>query len=361
MSTRPAGSPEEPPVPAQAQASAPHSRTPAGGKSALAAFWRRRAGGLGPGDSLGLLAGLGLLVLVFSLSTQHFFSRTTFLTLANQIPAALLVATAMTWVLALGEIDLSVGSVLGLSSAVLGVTVTSLGWPIPAATGAALAAGLLCGLVNAAITLRWRLPSFIVTLGMLEMARGGAHAITGSQTQYIGAAIGGLAETKALGLSLPFLIAMTVVAASQLALTRTVFGRYVVAIGTNPEAVRLSGIAPRPIQLGVFVISGGLVGLAAIVDTSRLQSASPNAGSGHELQAIAAAVIGGTSLLGGRGSMVGTLLGVIIIAVLNAGLAALGARDETKRLVTGAVIIAAVILDQQRQRAGHEAGRSAVR
>ena len=122
------------------------------------------------------------------------------------------------------------------------------------------------------------------------------------------------------------------------------------AIGTNEEAVRLSGIDPRPVKLAVFLISGFLVALAAIIDTSRFQSADPNAGSGFELQAIAAAVIGGTSLMGGRGSVVSTLFGVLIIAVLNSGLASLGARDETKRLVTGSVIVAAVIFDHYRHR-----------
>lgn len=313
------------------------------------AAWRTVAA-----DYLGLVAALAALVLGFSLATEHFFSRTTFLTIANQIPAALLVAIAMTYVLIIAEIDLSVGSVLGFCSCVLGVALTQWHWPLPLAVLAAVVAGLACGAFNGAVTLRWRLPSFIVTLGMLEMARGGAHAITRSQTQYIGSPIGGLAETHVLGLSLPFLFAIIVVILAHLVLTRTVLGRYLVAIGTNEEAVRLSGIDPRPIKLLVFLLAGLLVALAAVIDTSRFQSANPNAGMGFELQAIAAAVIGGTSLMGGRGSVISTLLGVLIIAVLNSGLASIGAKDETKRLVTGAVIVAAVILDQYRQRFGRK-------
>lgn len=301
-------------------------------------------------DYLGLTLALAALVLVFSLSTEHFFSATTFRTIANQIPSAVLVATAMTYVLVIAEIDLSVGSVLGLCSAVLGVAITQWKWPLPLAVMAAVGAGLLCGTFNGLVSLRWRLPSFIVTLGMLEMARGAAHGITHSQTQYIGAAVEGIAGASVAGLSLPFLLAMAVVVVAQLTLSRTVFGRYLVAIGTNEEAVRLSGIDPRPIKLAVFLLAGLLVAVAAIIDTSRFQSANPNAGSGFELQAIAAAVIGGTSLMGGRGSVVTTFFGVLIIAVLNSGLAAVGAKDETKRLVTGAVIVAAVILDQYRHR-----------
>ncbi len=301
-------------------------------------------------DYVGLICALGLLVLVFGVSTQHFFSPDTFRTIANQIPAAMLVATGMTFVLLVGEIDLSVGSVLGLCGAVIGVVLTQWHWPMWTALLAAISVGGLCGALNGFVSLRWKLPSFIVTLGMMEMARGGAHAITGSQTQYIGAAIEGISGTALLGFSLPFLLAMTVVIVGQIILSRAVFGRYMLAVGANEQAARFSGVAPRQIKMTVFIIAGVLVALAAIVDTSRFQSANPNAGAGFELQAIAAAVIGGTSLLGGRGSVVRTFFGVLVIAVLNTGLATVGAKDEVKRFVTGAVIIAAVILDHYRHR-----------
>ncbi len=302
------------------------------------------------GDSLGLLVALGLLVLTFSLMTGHFFSAANFRTIANQIPSAVLVATGMTLVLILGQIDLSVGSVLGFSGAVLGVALTQWKWPFPLALAGAIGTGLLCGLFNGLVSIRWRLPSFIVTLGMLEIARGAAHAVTRSQTQYIGGSIGRIAGTEILGLSVPFLLALVVVVAGHLLLTRTVFGRHAIAIGSNEEAARLSGLDPRPVKLAIFGGTGVLVALASIIDTSRFESANPNAGLGLELQAIAAAVIGGTSLMGGRGSILTTFLGVVLIATLNSGLASVGARDEVKRLVTGAVIIAAVILDVYRQR-----------
>lgn len=133
-------------------------------------------------------------------------------------------------------------------------------------------------------------------------------------------------------------------------LTRTVFGRYLVAIGTNREAVRLSGIAPGPIEVAVFAVSGALAGLAGVFHVAYLESADPNAGIGLELSAIAAVVIGGTSLMGGRGSVVSSFLGVLIIAVLQAGLAQVGATEPAKRIVTGAVIVAAVIADGYRHR-----------
>lgn len=307
--------------------------------------WRRLLA-----DYLGLLIALGLLILVFSLATRHFFSATTFQTIANQIPAAMLIATGMTWVLIVAEIDLSVGSVLGLCGVMVGVALTKWYWPLWAALLGGLLTGAACGAFNGLIAMRWRLPTFIVTLGMLEMARGAAHAVAQSQTQYIGGAIESIAGTAVLGLSLPFLIALLVVAAAQTVLSSAVFGRQMLAVGANPEAARFSGLSPQRVKVTVFIVAGLLAALAAIIDTSRFQSANPNGGTGYELQAIAAAVIGGTSLMGGRGSVVRTFFGVLIIAVLNSGLAAVGAKDETKRLVTGAVIVAAVVVDAWRQR-----------
>ncbi len=313
--------------------------------AARASEWRRLLA-----DYVGLILALGLLILVFSFATRHFFSADTFRTIANQIPAAMLVATGMTWVLIVAEIDLSVGSVLGLCGAVVGVALTQWHWPLGVAVLGGLGAGAVCGAFNGLVSMQWRLPSFIVTLGMLEMARGGAHALTQSQTQYIGSPIQGIANANVLGVSLPFFLALLVVVAGQAVLSCAVFGRHMFAVGSNELAARLSGINPQRVKVVVFIVAGLLVALAAVIDTSRIGSAGPNAGSGFELRAIAAAVVGGTSLMGGRGSVVRTFFGVLIIAVLDFGLASVGAKDEIKRLVTGAVIVAAVILDHYRHR-----------
>jgi ribose transport system permease protein len=210
--------------------------------------------------------------------------------------------------------------------------------------------GVLCGGLNGFFTVRVGLPSFIVTLGMMEIARGAAYSVSRSQTAYLGARVDWIAEPSMLGLSPSILLAVAVAGVGQLILSRTVFGRYVVAIGTNEEAVRLSGIDPRPVKWIVFAASGLLSALAAIVHTARLASADPNAGIGLELQAIAAVVIGGTSLMGGRGSVVHSLFGVVIIAVLGSGLAQMGAAEPVKRIITGCVIVAAVVLDRMRSR-----------
>lgn len=304
-------------------------------------------------DSLRLLGVLILLTAVFTVSTKHFFTWGTFRAVASQIPALMVASVGMTFVLVIGAIDLSVGSVLALGAGVLGAilnqTAVALPWPLPMALAACLLVGLVTGVINAAVIIRWRLPSFIVTLGMLEVARGAAYLVTRSQTQYIGPRIEVVADASVFGIPMTFLLALSIVALGQLTLSSTVFGRYMIAIGTNEEVVRLSGVDTRRIKLAVFSLAGVLAAAAAIIHTARLAAADPNAGAGFELSAIAAVVIGGTSLMGGRGSVVGSLFGVLIIAVLDTGLAQIGAEEPIKRLVTGCVIVAAVILDSRRQ------------
>ncbi len=301
-------------------------------------------------EGLSLVGVLVTLSLGFGLLSDAFLTSASLATIANQLPTALTLAVAMTLVLVAGGIDLSVGSVLAVSQGVLGVAMTQLGWNWPAAIAAGLTTGLLAGLVNGAIVVRWALPSFIVTLGMMEAARGGAYLVTGSRTQYIGTDIEWLADLSWLGLSAPFLAAVALVILAEVVLTRTVLGRQAIAIGTNEEAVRLAGVDTRRVKLTIFALSGLLAAVAGVMQVARLASADPNAGTGFELSAIAAAVIGGTRLMGGKGSAVNSSLGVVIMGVLATGLSQIGVQDPTKRLVTGGVIVLAVIADVYRQR-----------
>ena len=301
-----------------------------------------------------LVIWLGVLLLFGSLS-NNFLTLPTLSTVANRIPALTVVAAGMTFVLIIGGIDLSVGSLLGLSGALLGVAIKDWQWSIWAAGLLCIGVGLAGGLLNGALSVLLRIPSFIVTLGMLEIARGLAYLTTNSQTKYIGSAVEGLAKPiGTMGVSLAFFVALLVIIAGQVLLSSTIFGRYLVAIGANEPAVRLAGINPHPAKIAVFALLGALTGLAGIFYTSRLGSADPNAGVGMELSAIAAVVIGGTSLMGGRGSVVNSFFGVLIIATLEAGLAQVGASEPVKRITTGAVIIVAVLLDAWRH---HIAGR----
>lgn len=289
------------------------------------------------------------LFLLFGALSDNFLTWRTLSTLANRIPTLTVVAAGMTLVLIIGGIDLSVGSVLGLGGAVLGVTIVDWHWPFWIAGLTCLAIGLAAGALNGTISVRLGVPSFIVTLGMLEIARGLAYLTTRSQTKYIGTSVEGLSRPIGRwGCSISFLLAVLVIALLQLVLSRSIFGRYLVAIGTNEQAVRLAGISPRPAKIAVFALLGLLTGLGAVFYTSRLGSCDPNAGVGLELSAIAAVVIGGTSLMGGRGSVVSSFFGVLIIATLEAGLAQIGASEPVKRVVTGAVIVLAVIADAWR-------------
>jgi len=302
-----------------------------------------------------IIASLVLLILFFGIASDNFLSLITFTTILNQLPALTTVTVGMTLVLIIAGIDLSVGSILGFSAAVVGVAVVGWGLPLPVACLLGLAAGILCGSVNGVLVAYFSLPSFIVTLGMLEMARGLAYMTTNSQTVYIGADIQQIAlPIPGLGVSGALIFSLLLVIVAQFVLTRTVFGRYITAIGTNDHAARMSGIDSRPYKLLVLAVSGGLAGLGGIFNAAYLGSADPNAGIGLELSAIAAAVIGGTSLMGGRGSIIGAFAGVLIIVILQNGLAQIGVSEPTKRLITGAVIIIAVLID--RWRANHETG-----
>lgn len=304
-----------------------------------------------------ILASLILLILFFGFSSDNFFSVVTLTTVLNQLPALTTVTVGMTLVLIVAGIDLSVGSVLGFSAAVVGVAAVGLDLPLPVACLMGIGAGLACGLVNGVLVSWFSLPSFIVTLGMLEMARGLAYMTTDSQTVYIGASIQKIAlPLPVIGVSGALIFSLLLVVAGQFVLTRTVFGRYLVAIGTNEQAARMSGIDSRPYRLTVLAISGALAGLGGIFNAAYLGSADPNAGIGLELSAIAAAVIGGTSLMGGRGSVIGAFAGVLIIVVLQNGLAQIGVSEPTKRLITGGVIVIAVLID--RWRASHRGNQN---
>ncbi len=299
-------------------------------------------------DSLGMSVVLIALIAFFSVKSPNFLTTTNFLALANQIPAAILIAVGMTFVLIIAGIDLSVGSVVGISGAVLGLLLDRLGVPLPIAIVAGLLTGLACGMINGMVIVRWSLPPFIVTLGMLEVARGATFLLTQTRTIYLGSKIGGIADIGVGNISLLFIIAIAVAVIAQLVLDKSRFGRYMVAIGTNEKAAYLSGINTSRIKLAVYATSGVLCALAALVNTARMASANPNAGTGFELEAIAAVVVGGTSLMGGRGSVVNSLFGVLIMAVLSSGLSQIGTEEATKRMITGLVIVLAVVLDYYR-------------
>ncbi|MBO9535479.1 ABC transporter permease [Herbaspirillum sp.] len=317
---------------------------------------RRQTALAGFKNYTGLVIALLAMCAMFAFLSENFLSAATFITLSNDIPPLVVMAVGMTFILIIGGIDLSVGSVMALAASILSMAMVRWGWPLYAAAPLGVVVAAACGTVTGMISVHWRIPSFIVSLGVLEIARGLAYQVTNSRTEYIGSAVDVVSSPILLGMSPAFLSAIAIVVAAHLVLTRTVLGRYWIGIGTNQEAVRLSGVNPNPSKVLAFALMGAFAGIAALFQVSRLEAADPNGGVGMELQVIAAVVIGGTSLMGGRGSIISTFIGVLIISVLEAGLAQIGVSEPMKRIITGAVIVAAVILDTYRRR-GERNGR----
>jgi ribose transport system permease protein len=302
-------------------------------------------------DFLILFTVLVAMIGLFGLLRDTFWSVPTLGNIANRIPALALVATGMTVVMITGGIDLSVGSVLGLCGATVGVMMADWQWGLPLAVLGSIGVGTAIGGTTGALSVKLQLPSFIVSLGMLEMARGLSFLTTNSQTKYIGAAVETLgAPLGGWVISPAFVISLLIVVAGQVVLSHMAVGRYWIAIGANREAALISGVPVNRPRILAHALLGSLTGLAAVFNCSRLGSADPNAGVGFELSAIAAVVVGGTSLMGGYGSIMKSFMGVLIIATLEAGLIQIGASEPMKRVVTGAVIVAAVLADTWRRK-----------
>lgn len=295
----------------------------------------------------------------FIKSHPVFFNPANILNILLQTSINTIIAVGMTYIIITAGIDLSVGSLLSLCNVLMGLAMlqfqSSAGFlQITSGILVALLIGSGVGLVNGFITVRWNVPPFIVTLGMLGVARGLALWSINSQTENLIGRISGtfdfIGNGQVLGVPFPAIVALLVVLIGHVLLHYTTFGRYIIAIGANEEAARLSGIATRRYKALAYVFGGFLVGLAAVIQTSRLGSANPTIGGGFELFAIAAVVIGGTSLMGGKGTVAGTLVGALIIGVLNNGLTLLNIPDEIKQIVIGLVIIFAVLLEKIQKR-----------
>jgi ribose transport system permease protein len=303
----------------------------------------------------GVAVALVLLVIAFSMLSPLFLTSGNISNIFTQIAINVILAVGMTFVILVGGIDLSVGSVMAFCAVVAGTVMKMPGLSLEVAIMAALFCGVLvgavCGLLNGFISAWWGIPSFIVTLGMLNIARGAALQWTDARSIYeFPNEFNNFATTNFLGMPQPFLVALVLVAIGWLVLNRTVFGRLIYAIGNNEEAVRLAGHNVMAYKIAAFTICGAAVGVGAIIYMTRLTVASPILGIGFELNAIAAVIIGGTSLNGGRGSIIGTLLGACIIGVLANGLILIGVGDFVRQIITGVVIILAVVVDAYRMR-----------
>ena len=297
------------------------------------------------GRQLGTLLGLLGLCLLLTALTPHFLTVSNLLNITQQTAINAIIAVGMTFVILSGGIDLSVGSIVALSGVMLASALQA-GMPMPLAILVSVGVGGLCGLVNGLLITRGALPPFIATLGMMSIARGLALLYTeGRPISGFDASFRALSTGSVVMIPAPVLMMIAIYLSAHFVLTRTTFGRYVYAIGGNEEATRLSGVRVGLHKTLVYVLSGVTSAIASVTLTARLNSAQPIAGMMYELDAIAATVIGGTSLLGGSGTIAGTLIGALIMGVLRNGLNLLGISSFLQQVVIGGVIIAAVLVD----------------
>jgi ribose transport system permease protein len=300
----------------------------------------------------GALLGLIVLVVILAITSPTFFTAGNLVNILDQITVLGILAIGATAVILTGGIDLSVGAVLGLSTMVLGFLSHQGGLPVIVAMLAAILVGALAGLVNGLAITVTKLPPFIATLAMMSIARGLANMITDGQ-QIVGYPdwFFNLSATKYLGfLSVTIITLFVLAAAAFVVLRYRSAGRAVYAIGGNAEVARLAGIRVKGVTTWVYVIAGALAGVGGIVLASRLDSSQPSAGTGYELDVIAAVVIGGASLVGGTGRITGTIVGVLIIGVLRNGLNLLGVSPFLQQVVIGLVIAIAVMVDVLRRK-----------
>jgi len=305
-------------------------------------------------------AGLIILLIFFSLKSPYFLTQTNVLNILVATGVNGLLALGVTFVIISGGIDLSIGTVMSFGAVMSAVFITNWHQPVVVGVLGGIGAGALAGFVNGVIIAKLKVPPFITTLGMLNVAKGLALILSGVAPMYYPnaptfsqIAIGSIVGKIAPGLPIPnaVLILFGAALVASLILARTVLGRYTFALGSNEEATRLSGINVDAWKIGIYTLCGTFAGLAGILIASRLNGAFPEQGQGFELNAIAAAVIGGTSLSGGEGTILGTIIGALLLSTLTNGLTILAVPGEWQILVTGVIVVLAVYLDIVRRRA----------
>lgn len=304
-------------------------------------------------------ASLILLVLVFSFASPNFMQTSNILAILQATSVNGVLAVAATLVIITGGIDLSVGTLMTFCAVIAGVVLTFWGLPLPLGIVGAILAGALSGFASGIFVAKFKIPPFIATLGMMLILKGLSLVISGTRPIYFndtpgftlisqGSIVGALFPSVPLpnGVLILFLVA----GCTAFILSKTALGRYTFALGSNEEAVRLSGVNTDRWKIAVYTLAGAICGIAGLLIASRLNSAQPALGQGYELDAIAAVVIGGTSLSGGRGTILGTLIGALIMSVLLNGLRIMSVAQEWQTVVTGSIIILAVYIDILRRR-----------
>lgn len=298
------------------------------------------------------LIGLLILVIIVSILSPTFFTVPNLLNVFRQTSINAIIAAGMTFVILTGGIDLSVGSILAFSGAVAASMLAS-GSSVIVATIVAVVIGAVSGFANGIVISKGKLQPFIATLATMTILRGLTLVFTNGKPIAIGTSnnaisFGKIGGGQVAGIPTPAIIMVLAFAVCFYILTQTKMGRYVYALGGNEEATKLSGLDTDKIKTYVYTISGILAAIAGVIVTARLYSAQPTAGSGYELDAIAAVVLGGTSLSGGQGTIIGTVIGALIIGILNNALNILDVSSYYQMIVKGIVILIAVLLDRKR-------------
>ena len=317
-------------------------------------FWRPAAR-----QKLLAFASLVAMMIFFSLSSSNFLQVDNMVSILQATAVNGVLAIASTFVIVSAGIDLSVGTLMTFCAVMAGVVLTNFGLPLPLGIAAAIASGALCGFVSGALIAKLKIPPFIATLGMMMLLKGLSLVISGTKPIYFNDTPGfsAISQDSLIGDLIPalpipnaVLILFLLAIAASIVLERTALGRYTYAIGSNEEAIRLSGVNVDFWKIVVYALGGGICGIAGLLIASRLNSAQPALGQGYELDAIAAVVIGGTSLSGGSGTILGTIIGAFIMSVLTNGLRILSVAQEWQTVVTGVIIILAVWADILRRR-----------
>jgi len=306
-------------------------------------------------------ASLVVLMVFFSFASPQFLQADNLVGILQSTAVNGVLAIACTFVIITSGIDLSVGTLMTFCAVMTGVVLTYMGMPLWLGICAAIFFGALSGFVSGLLIAKLKIPPFIATLGMMMLLKGLSLVISGTKPIYFNDTPGftAISQDSLIGDIVPalpipnaVLILFLVAVAASIVLNRTLLGRYTFALGSNEEAVRLSGVNTDFWKIVVYTVSGGICGIAGLLIASRLNSAQPALGQGYELDAIAAVVIGGTSLSGGTGTIVGTIIGAFIMSVLTNGLRILSVAQEWQTVVTGVIIILAVYADILRRRSG---------
>lgn len=296
----------------------------------------------------GILIAFLVICILLSFATPYFFTSQNILIVLRQVSINGILAIGVTFVIITGGIDLSLGSVLALTGVVAAGFAHPDTYPLMVPIGLALMTGLIIGAANGFIITLGKVAPFIVTLGMMTIARGMALVWSGGRpVTNLSPAFNYIGGGDFLFIPVPILLFLLVIILSGVTLKYTRIGRYIYAVGGNEEAARASGIRVNRVKLFAYILCGLLAGLAGVVLAARINTGQPNAGIAYELDAIAAVVIGGTSLMGGRGSIMGTVIGVLIIGVINNGLDLLNVSSYYQQIVKGVIIIGAVLLDRR--------------